>query len=136
MECVDVIKPRHQNGFSLTEALVAFTVIAIGLLAVASFQSGLFRQSAHNKAQTEALALAQQKIEQLKHYTLAGEEAYIDEDGDGVMDAEGNYAEDPITGRNAVFLRSWDLGSTDLGSQVEVTVAWSDAENQLQEVSL
>jgi Tfp pilus assembly protein PilV len=133
---VDVIKPKDQSGFSLTEALVAFTVIAIGLLAVASFQSGLFKQSAYNKAQTEALALAQQKIEQLKHYTLADEEAYIDEDGDGVMDANGNYTENPITGRNAVFQRSWQLGSTNLGRQVEVTVAWRDAENELQEVSL
>lgn len=131
-----MIKPRNQSGFSLTEALVAFTVIAIGLLAVASFQSGLFRQSAYNKAQTEALALAQQKIEQLKHYTLADEESYIDEDGDGVMDADGNYTENPITGRNAVFERSWELGSTNLGRQVEVTVSWSDAENELQEVSL
>lgn len=131
-----MIKLRNQIGFSLTEALVAFTVIAIGLLAVASFQSGLFKQSAYNKAQTEALALAQQKIERLKHYTGADEEAYIDEDGDGVMDANGNYTENPITGRNAVFLRSWELGSTNLGRQVEVTVAWRDAENELQEVSL
>ena len=100
-----MIKLRNQIGFSLTEALVAFTVISIGLLAVASFQSGLFKQSAYNKAQTEALALAQQKIEQLKHYTGADEEAYIDEDGDGVMDANGNYTENPITGRNAVFLK-------------------------------
>ena len=136
MECADVIKPGNQSGFSLTEALVAFAVIAIGLLAVASFQSGLFRQSAYNKAQTEALALAQQKIEQLKHYTLADEAAYIDEDGDGVMDADGNYGENPITGRNAVYRRSWELGSTDLGRQVGVTVAWSDAENEEQEVSL
>jgi len=136
MECVDVIKPRNQSGFSLTEALVAFAVIAIGLLAVASFQSGLFKRSAYNKAQTEALALAQQKIEHLKHYTLADEEAYIDEDGDGVMDTDGNYTDDPITGRNAVYQRSWELGSTNLGRQVEVTVAWSDAENELQEVSL
>lgn len=137
MECADVIKPGNQSGFSLTEALVAFAIIAIGLLAVASFQSGLFRQSAYNKAQTEALALAQQKIEQLKHYTLADEDAYIDENADGVMDADGNYVEDgPITGRNAVFRRSWALGSTNLGKQVEVTVSWSDAENNLQEVSL
>ena len=136
MECTDVIKAGNQDGFSLTEALVAFAIIAIGLLAVASFQSGLFKQSAYNKAQTEALALAQQKIEQLKHYTLADEEAYIDEDGDGVMDADGNYVEGPITGRNAVFRRSWELGSTNLGRQVEVTVTWSDAENEEQQISL
>ena len=82
---------KRQKGFSLTEALIAFVIVGIGLLSVATFQSSLFRQSAYNKARTEALALAQQKIEQLKHYTQAPQEAYIDEDGDGAMDADGTY---------------------------------------------
>ena len=127
---------RHQHGFSLTEALVAFSVVAIGLLAVATFQSGLFSESAYNKARMEALALAQQKIEQLKHYTQADEAAYIDENGDGVMDADGTYNDNAIVGQNAVFQRSWTLGTVDLGRDVVVTVAWTDAENQQQAVSL
>ena len=136
MECADVIKLGHQRGFSLTEALVAFSVVAVGLLAVATFQSGLFSESAYNKARTEALALAQQKIEQLKHYTQANEEAYIDENGDGVMDADGTYTENAIVGQNAVFQRSWALGTGDLGRDVVVTVAWADVDNQQQSVSL
>jgi Tfp pilus assembly protein PilV len=136
MECTDVTKLRHQHGFSLTEALVAFSVVAIGLLAVATFQSGLFSESAYNKARMEALALAQQKIEQLKHYTQADETAYIDENGDGVMDADGTYTDNDIVGQNAVFQRSWALGTVDLGKDVVVTVAWTDADNQQQAVSL
>ena len=136
MEWTDVTTPERQNGFSLTEALVAFTVVAIGLLGVATFQSGLFSESAYNKARTEALALAQQKIEQLKHYTQADEATYIDENGDGVMDADGNYNDNPIDGQNAVFQRSWALGTVDLGRDVVVTVSWNDADNQQQSVSL
>lgn len=132
----DVNKLGHQRGFSLIEALVAFSIVGIGLLAVATFQSGLYKQSADSKARMEALGLAQQKIEQLKHYTQADESAYIDENGDGVMDAVGNYSDDPITGQNAVFLRSWDLGTNSLGSEVEVSVAWNDSDNQQQSVSL
>jgi type II secretory pathway pseudopilin PulG len=127
---------RKQKGFSLTEALVAFVVVAIGLLSVATFQSSLFRQSAYNKARTEALALAQQKIEQLKHYTQAPQEAYIDEDGDGVMDADGTYNDDPIDGQNATFNRSWELASNNLGKEVGVTVTWADADGQNQSVLL
>jgi prepilin-type N-terminal cleavage/methylation domain-containing protein len=132
----EVNKFGHQRGFSLIEALVAFSIVGIGLLAVATFQSGLFKQSADNKVRTEALALAQQKIEQLKHYTQADEDAYIDEDGNGVMDAVGNYSDAPITGQNAVFLRCWDLAANSLGREVEVSVAWNDADNQQQTVSL
>ena len=127
---------RLQNGSTLTEALVAFAVVGVGLLAVASFQSGLFKESGYNKARTEALALAEEKLEQFKHFTSAEEESYIDDNGDGVMDADGNYAENPIEGRNAVFTRSWQLGTTDVGRDVAVTVSWNDADNQLQNVSL
>ena len=129
-------KLGHQRGFSLIEALIAFSIVGIGLLAIATFQSGLFKQSADSKARMEALALAQQKIEQLKHYTQADESSYIDENDDGVMDAVGYYSDDPITGQNAVFLRSWDLGTNSLGSEVEVSVAWNDSDNQQQSVSL
>lgn len=131
-----MIKANVQKGFTLTEALVSFTIVAIGLLAVATFQGGLFKQSAHNKARGEALALAQEKIDQLKHYTLADETAYIDEDNDGVLDAVGNYSDAPINGQNAVFVRSWDLTATQFGREADVTVSWTDAENQTQSVSL
>ena len=77
---------HRQTGFSLTEALVAFAVITGGLLAVASFQAGLFNNSAYNKARTEALGLAQQKIEELRHYPFAEKDNFIDENGDGVME--------------------------------------------------
>lgn len=131
-----MIKPNSQKGVSLTEALVAFAIVSIGLLAVITFQSGLFKNSAHSKARTEALTLAQQKIEQFKHYTKSSEEAYIDDNADGVMDADGNYAENPIAGQNAVFVRSWDLASTDQGKVVDVSVSWDDANGQNQSVML
>ena len=127
---------RLQKGFTLTEALVAFAIVGVGLLAVATFQSGLFKESGYNKARTEALALAQEKLEQFKHFTRAEEESYIDDNNDGVMDANGNYAENPIEGRNAVFTRSWQLGTTNVGRDVAVSVSWNDADNQLQTVSL
>lgn len=130
------INITRQKGFTLTESLIAFTVTAVGLLAVASFQAGLFDQSAHNKARTEALGLAEQKIEEFKHYTNRSEEAYIDDNDDGVMDADGSYAENPIDGQNAVFTRSWEIGSTGTSKEIGVTVAWADTDGVQQSVML
>lgn len=127
---------RKQKGFSLTEALVAFVVTSAGLIAIASFQAGLFTESAHNKARTEAMSLAQQKIEEFRHYTHASEDNFIDSNGDGIMDADGTYGENPIDGQNAQFTRSWDLATTSRGKQIDVTVSWQDSANQTQSVML
>jgi len=127
---------NRQNGFTLTEALVAFVIVTGGLLAIASFQAGLFSSSEYNKARTEALSLAQAKIEEFKHYTHADEDNFIDNDGDGVMDADGNYTEDPIAGQNALFNRSWDLTTTGQATQIDVAVGWLDSSNAAQSVTL
>ena len=127
---------KCQAGFSLTEALVAFAVITIGLLAIASFQAGLFNNSAYNKARTEALSLAQEKIEEFKHYAFADEDHYIDDNADGVMDADGNYEEGAITGNNADFVRSWNLSTDGDSKRIIVTVSWVDAANETQSVTL
>ena len=127
---------RYQAGFSLTEALVAFAVVTGGLLAVASFQAGLFSNSAYNKARTEALSLAQMKIEEFKHYAHADEDNYIDDNADGIMDVDGNYQEDPISGNNASFVRSWELSTDGDGKRIDVTVSWVDAANETQSVAL
>jgi Tfp pilus assembly protein PilV len=127
---------QNQKGFTLTEALVAFAVVAIGLLGIVSFQVGLFSGSSYSKARTEAMTLAQQKIEQLKHYTHASEDNFIDENNDDIMDADGAYAENPINGQNAVFTRSWEITTNNETKQIDVTVSWPDATDATQSVIL
>lgn len=126
----------RQAGFSLTEALVAFAVVTGGLLAVASFQGNLFVNSAYNKARTEALSLAQEKIEEFRHYTFADEDNFIDDNLDGLMDADGDYQEASIAGNNANFVRSWNLITDGESKRVNVTVSWVDAANETQSVAL
>ena len=127
---------RNQRGFSLIEALVSFAITASGLLVIASFQAGLFSGSAYSKARTEALSLAQEKIEHFRHYTHASADNFIDDNGDGVMDADTTYTDAPIDGQNAQFTRSWSLSTSGETKKIDVTVSWQDRANDTQSVML
>jgi Tfp pilus assembly protein PilV len=52
----------------LVEVLIALVVLAIGVLAIAVFQTTLSRNSDLAKQRTEATRLAQQRIEDLRAY--------------------------------------------------------------------
>src|SRR3990167_1386596 len=56
---------HREKGFSLIEVLIAVVILSLGLLALASLQSSLIRAAADAKAQSLAMAVAKQKIEQL-----------------------------------------------------------------------
>lgn len=60
----------RQRGFSLLEVLVAAAVLSVGLLALATLQMSLVRTSSDSKAYTVAMALAKDKVEELR--TFAG----------------------------------------------------------------
>lgn len=63
---------RRLGGFSLLEVLIAVVIMSVGLLALASLQLSLIRSSGETKAQSIAVALAKQKIEQLMAYEVMG----------------------------------------------------------------
>lgn len=57
-----------QHGATIVEALVAFLVLAFGLLAIAGFQVTLSRNSDLSKQRTEAMRLAQERLEELRTF--------------------------------------------------------------------
>jgi prepilin-type N-terminal cleavage/methylation domain-containing protein len=63
---------NSQGGFSLLEVLIAVVIMSVGLLALASLQLSLIRSSSETKAQSIAIALGKQKIEQLLAYESLG----------------------------------------------------------------
>jgi type IV pilus modification protein PilV len=56
------------RGFSLLEVLVAVIILSVGLLALASLQLTLMRSSTDSKAQSVALAIAKDKLEDLRSF--------------------------------------------------------------------
>lgn len=58
-------KTKKEQGFTLVEALVAIALLAFGLLAVASMQTGAIRGNFFASGTTEATAWAQNTLETL-----------------------------------------------------------------------
>ena len=114
---------KKQNGVGLIEVLIATVVIAIGLLAVASLQGEFLSSSGGSKIRSEALTLAQQKIEELKNNINLAEYNAIPNSADVVADAAN-----PITGTNTSFTRSWviDVGGSADRKNISVTVSWDN----------
>lgn len=90
------------RGFSMIEVLISVVVLGFGLLALAALQTTIIRSSSETKAQTIALQLAKDKLEDLRSFqTLAGYKAITSSSAaETINDSSGN-----LGGVN--FTRSW-----------------------------
>ena len=126
---------RHRNsGFGLIEILVTLGVLSVGILGVTTLHGVIARQSSDNKARSEALSIAQSRIEDMRNYTNAAGSVtgfntlYADTAG------FGNSAN--ITGISADFTRSESISTSGTMKDVVVKVDWTNPSGELQSVSL
>jgi prepilin-type N-terminal cleavage/methylation domain-containing protein len=133
------------RGFSIIEILVSIAVMSTGLLAVATLQTDLINGSGVNKARSEALSLAEARIEDFRNYTLDitsaadFETQYAATNGqvtDTVLDVDGNSTM-VIQGNNANFTRKYTITDEASGAKsINVVVEWTDRKGESQNVSL
>lgn len=113
---------RGTGGFTLLEVLIAVSIFAIGILAVATMQISAIHGNRLGNEFTQAISLAQMKIEELKN-----------EDIVSAALTAGNYTDpsNPIDATEAnggIFTRSWVIANYTADSRtVTVTVAWTVA---------
>ena len=131
---------RHgQLGFSIIESLIALVIMGFGILSLAGMQAALSRNSDDAKQRTEAVRLAQEKIESFRSYTGIASTVV----GQGTTSATAlNWSAlagstDTIT-TNAAYTRTWilDGSSSDPMRGLTVGVAWTDRAGVNQTVSL
>jgi|UPI0005612AF3 type IV pilus modification protein PilV len=120
-------KMKAQQGIGLIEVLIAAVVIAVGLLSLASLQGELMHSSGESKARSEAVKLAEEKLEQFRNNILKASTDPSKSSFD--VDLATGTGTESINGSNATFARSWTL--TDATSpdrkNISVKVTWGGA---------
>ena len=127
------MKHNNQKGFTLIEVLVASVILVIGVTFVATIIRGVVSKNFHSLRHTQAVILAQNKIEEL---TI---------DGYNSPNLHDGFYENPFNPVNeigetgGVFTQSWDIediNPIEKAKLIRSTVQWEDANGETQEVLL
>jgi type IV pilus modification protein PilV len=107
-------------GFSLVEVLVAFSILAFGLLALTRLQILSFKAGSFAEQQAQAINLAQETIEQFRSFKqLSGtEESY----------QEITSSSKIVTGSSTDFTLNWQIAeyTSPPYKEITVTTSWTD----------
>ncbi len=111
---------KKSTGIGLIEVLITTVVVAVGLLSVASLQGDLLGGSRSNKTRSEAQALANTKIEQLR-------DTIEQANATGYTALASSAADESIAGTTETFTRRWVVTNQTgpVRKQISVTVCWS-----------
>lgn len=118
---------RHTRGHAMVDALIAFAVLALGLVAILRAQPELRRHTDLTRQQTEAVRLAQQAIEQARQQPLAA-----------LVDDDRGIAPDGALGATAAYTVETRVQPVDAAPArgLRITVRWRDAQGQPRAVQL
>jgi Tfp pilus assembly protein PilV len=126
-------RPRAQRGIGLIEALLAFLVLSLGMLAMTRVQSGLRAHAELARQRTEAVRIAQQEIETLRSYsvltTSAGARSYQQ-----IASASGTV--DSIGATRYELTRQVGALAEGQAASVAVSVRWNDRRGESQHTML
>jgi len=107
-----------RKGFTLTEVLIGFVILAVGILAIAAMQITSTRGGYFSNNVTQATIFVQDKLEYLKGLPYRGSDL-----------SSGQHNEGIITG--TIFSRQYTIVE-DAGNSMKtitVTVQWTDRGN-------
>ena len=127
------MKKDYQEGFTLVEVIAATLILVLGLTMTNQIVSGLISKNFHSLRHTQAVILAQNKIEELQNLGYNAAE---------LQDGEYQNPLNPVneTGDSSgVFTQSWSINDVEPISKsklIKSTVLWIDAEGVEQGVTL
>ena len=128
---------HRQSGSTLLEALIAFLVLSLGMLAVARVQTHLRLGAELARQRSEAVRLAQEDIESLRAFSAlaasAGARSY-----EGVASATRTVDSSTGYASNTRYLvqRRIDAASAPQAKMASINVNWTDRSGNAQQVAL
>jgi len=122
------------KGFGLVEILITLGVLAIGILGVSAFHSTITKQSQENKVRSEAFAIAQSRIEEMRNYSdsVSSSAEFQTLYGDTVGYANSTS----VAGVSTTFTRRESIAASGEHKNVAVAVNWTSSDNQARTVNL
>lgn len=119
----------RQFGFVLIEALVALLLISIGLLGVAKLQTLSLTNSGEAKSRSEAMALSQSKLEQVRNMLLLT--AFT-----ATPMVSGAAT---VVGSNASYDMTWTVSTPNVNLEqrlIQLSTTWTNSQNIQQRLDL
>jgi len=110
---------RKHHGFSLVEVLASMLILGVGLIGVAKFQTKMAHESLLAKQQSEAINIAEAKLESLRFAYAIGDTPSYQVPTSGEPEKK--------QGTNTEYQVSWDVldDDTDEGqAEIKVHVIW------------
>lgn len=133
---------NEQKGFTILEVLVAISILTVGLLAVASMQVSAIRGNHLSSNVTAALALAEDKMEQLLGIDyndaslqdiIPGNNANLDTTASGSVDHE-ELNIDETGDPGGQYRRVWNISNNDPitnNKAITVIVTWNQNKHKV-----
>ena len=121
---------KRAAGFTLIEALIAFVILAGGLMALFRLQSTTMESTADSKIQAQAMALGEAKIEEMRGFLSNDDYQTRMTDGyEQINHAKG-------VGFAADFMRTWRVDTSVDPAKITVLVGWTNRRGDTQSVSM
>lgn len=129
--------PRRQCGTTLLEALIAFLVLSLGMLAIARAQTQLRLNAELARQRSEAVRLAQEDIESLRAFAVLASAPGMPS-FDAIASASRSVGAGSIGATNTSYrvARQIDPASMPSAKNLRVTVDWVDRSGAAQQVAL
>ena len=131
---------KNNQGFSMVEVLVSLVVLSVGLIGTGKYQIALLKNSSDVQARSQAINIAQKKIEEIKSYENLS--AFGDIKSSDTLIAEATSAGTTLDFSTTGVSTTYDLGWTVLQNtnpgyvEIEVVVAWNEANGAPKQVKI
>lgn len=125
---------KNKLGFGLIEILVTLAVISVGVTGVFTLQANIAKQILNNKINTEALAIARFRIEELRGKS---KEAHTIQEFHALFAESDQYVNPTsVTGKNTVYVRSEKISSFNQSKTLIVKVVWVNSDGTNKNIEL